>query len=169
MSSAMLDPRSRLTPLRAWLVGSLVVLAVTSTLLVVRPADAQTDVHVFMPGATKTTFRNFDGPELTLGDGLASRGPLLDATRTDKVGSSSQECTVVRQITDDASGPGGLYRCSYILHLADGDLIVEGRDPHGPGVYTFVVVGGTGSYAGSTGEATLTDSSDGTDVEISLP
>ena len=71
----------------------------------------------------------------------------------------------MRRITDV---PSGLYRCSYLLHLANGDLNIEGLDPHGPGTYTFAVLGGHGTYADATGQATLTDSPDGTDMVIDL-
>ena len=78
------------------------------------------------------------------------------------------ECIVQRHITDGPEGPGGLYRCSYLLRLAEGDLIIEGRDPHGPGVDTMAVLGGTDAFAGATGDATLTDEPEGTEFVISL-
>jgi hypothetical protein len=55
-----------------------------------------------------------------------------------------------------------------VLHLEDGDLVVEGLDPHGPGVYTMAVLGGTGAYARTTGEATLTETDTATDFSIDL-
>jgi hypothetical protein len=64
--------------------------------------------------------------------------------------------------------PSGLNRCTYELVLADGSIVVEGLDPHGPGVYTFSVLGGTGAYARATGDAALTDSDTGTDFVIDL-
>jgi hypothetical protein len=133
------------------------------------PAGAQADVHVFWSVPNKAVFLNFEQPALRLGDRLASRGPLLDATKTSEAGRAYLDCVVMNQITDDPTeGPGGLYRCSYLLRLAEGDLIVEGLDPHGPGVYTFAVLGGTGVYAGATGDATLTDTFEGTEFVIDL-
>src|SRR3990172_9298856 len=38
----------------------------------------------------------------------------------------------------------------------------------GPGVSTFAVLGGTGAYAGASGEATLTDTDEGTEFVIDL-
>jgi hypothetical protein len=47
--------------------------------------------------------------------------------------------------------------------LAEGDLIVEGGlDPHGPGVSTMAVLGGTAAFAGAAGDATVTDGDAGT-------
>jgi hypothetical protein len=133
------------------------------------PAQAQTEVHVFSQGPGKHTFLDFERPGLRLGDRLAARGTLLDAAGTSQVGRAYLDCVVMNMITDDpVEGPGGLYWCTYILKLAEGDLVIEGLDPHGPGVYTFAVVGGTGDYAGAAGEATLTDGAEGTDIVIDL-
>ena len=124
------------------------------------------DVHVVWPVETTTQrFLDFQHDGLRLGDRLTGRGPLLDETRSNQVGYAHLECVVMRRITDV---PSGLYRCSYLLHLASGDLIIEGLDPHGPGTYTFAVLGGHGTYADATGQATLTDSPDGTDMVIDL-
>jgi hypothetical protein len=150
---------------------AVVALAVVALLVWLRPAPAraQGDVHVFMPATERIVFLDFRREGLLrLGDRLATRGPLLDAMGGTEVGTKHGDCVVARAITDGAEGPGGVYRCSYLLDLAEGDLIVEGLDPHGPGVYTFAVVGGTEAYAGASGDATLTDSSDGTDVVINL-
>jgi hypothetical protein len=133
-----------------------------------RPAGAQTDVHVFWPTPAKARVLDFDRPELRLGDRLAARGPLLDGSRTSQAGYAYLDCVVMNKITDDPKGPGGLYWCTAVLRFADGDLTAEGLDPHGPGVYKFAVLGGTGAYAGASGEATLTDGPEGTEWVIDL-
>jgi hypothetical protein len=75
----------------------------------------------------------------------------------------------MNKITDDpVEGPGGLYWCTYLLKLADGHLTLGGLDARGPGLSSFAVLGGTGAYAGASGEATLTDSSEGTEFVIDL-
>jgi hypothetical protein len=67
---------------------------------------------------------------------------LLDAAQTDRVG-GFLECVVMNQITDDpAEGPGGLYWCTYVLRLPDGDLTIRGLDPHGAGRRDVRRVGG---------------------------
>lgn len=145
---------------------SLVISALATAALAAHHAGAQSDVHVVWPSATtKLTFLDFEHDGLRLGDRLASRGPLVDETQTTQVGYAHLECVVMRRITD---APSGLYRCSYLLKLADGDLIIEGLDPHGPGTYTFAVLGGTGTYAGATGQATMTDTRTETDMVIDL-
>lgn len=144
---------------------SLVISALATAALAAHHAGAQGDVHVVWPIPPKTTFLDFDGDGLLLGDRLASRGPLVDETQTRQVGYAHLECVVMRRITD---APSGLYRCSYLLKLADGDLIIEGLDPRGPGTYTFAVLGGTGTYAGATGQATMTDTPTETDMVIDL-
>jgi len=134
-----------------------------------RPAHAQTEVHVFWSPPGKDTFLDLDGrPGRRLGDRLAARGVLLDAAQADRVGRGFMECVVMKKITDDpVEGAGGLYWCTYVLSLPDGDLTIRGLDPHGPGVAMFAVLGGTGAYTGATGEATLIDT-DTTEFIISL-
>ena len=138
-------------------------------LLLARPAGAQSELNVFSAPGGRHAFQDFeeDG-RLRLGDRLTARFPLTDATGESTLGKGHLDCVVQRQITDGPEGPGGLYRCSYLLRLADGDLIIEGLDPHGPGVYTMAVLGGTGAFAGATGEATLTDITLTTEFVISL-
>ncbi len=144
----------------------LAILALAAAGLAARPAGAQGDIHVVWPSATmKITVLDFGHDGLGLGDRLASRGPLVDETQTMQVGYAHLECVVTRRITD---APSGLYRCSYLLKLTDGDLTIEGLDSHGPGTYTFAVLGGTGTYAGTTGQANLTDTPTETDMVIEL-
>lgn len=168
MSGASISPLLRVR----WRIGltmAVALLVVVATLLVARPAGAQGDVHVFTPvDGTHAKYADFGRAGLRLGDRLATRGPLLDATRTTKVGSFSADCLVVKAITDGPDGPSGVYRCSYLLRLDEGHLIVEGWDPHGPGSYTFAVLGGTGTYANATGDATLVDRAAGTEFVIDL-
>lgn len=133
------------------------------------PARAQIDVHVVWPADTvRVKFLDLGREGLRLGDRLMGRGPLLDSTETSKVGAGHLDCVAASRITDDPSGPGGVYRCSYLLDLADGDLVLEGLDPHGPGKYTVAVLGGTGAYAAATGSATLIDTASGTEFMIDL-
>ena len=151
------------------MIGFTVLIMIAAVWLTQRPAGAQTSVHVFTAAPSKVTLLDLDRPGLRLGDRLAARGPLVDASQTSRVGRAYLECVVMNEITDDPiEGPGGLYRCTYVLKLAEGNLTIDGLDPHCPGVYTFAVLGGTGAYAGATGEATLTDTLDGTEFVIDL-
>jgi hypothetical protein len=157
---------------RRSMVVFIVLIGVAAVWLTQRPVGAQTSELVFWTvGGTggKVTFLNVNQPGLRIGDRLAARGPLLDASQTSEVGRHYLDCVVMNKITDDpVEGPGGLYWCTYVLQLADGDLTIGGLDPHGSGVYTFAVLGGTGAYAGASGEATLTDTDEGTEFVIDL-
>ena len=146
----------------------IVLVGIAAVWMTQRPAGAQPELHVFWPAPTKATFLDFKQQGLRLGDRAAARGPLLDGARTNPMGYAYLDCVVVNRIIPDPKAPRGLFWCTYILRLADGDLTVEGLDPHGPGVYTFAVLGGTGKYARASGEATLTDTAEGTDFVIDL-
>lgn len=122
-------------------------------------ATGQTVLHLVVP-ADSQKVREFDqyGDGLRLGDRATARGPVTDAEGT-KVGTSYVDCVVHRRIR----GPeAGLWNCSYILDLEDGDLILHGLDPRGPGTYEMAVVGGTGQYAHASGDAAFTDTFDET-------
>jgi hypothetical protein len=134
----------------------LVVLAVAAGLLVTTSASGQTVLHVvFGPQeAIRETFFDVHRDGLRLGDRAAARGPLVDETQSERLGTAYLQCVVHRRIVDPDRG---LWNCNYVLHLADGDIVLQGLDPRGPGVYEMSVLGGTGAYAGATGDATFTD------------
>ena len=150
----------------------IVLIGIATVWLTQRPVGAQTSELVFWSvGGTggKATFVNVNQPGLRLGDRLAARGPLFDASQTDRVGRLHLDCIIMNKITEDTGeGFGGLYWCTYLLELAGGDLTIAGRDARGPGVSTFAVLGGTGAYADASGEATLTDTFEGTEFVIDL-
>jgi hypothetical protein len=134
-----------------------------------RPVQAQTAVHVFWGPGGRGTTQDVNGDGLNIGDRVTGRGPLLDAAQANEVGRGFQDCVAMTRITDyPGEEPGGMYWCTYVLRLTDGDLTIKGLDPHGPGVYTFAVLGGTGTYAGAVGEATLTDGPSGTEFVVDL-
>ena len=137
----------------------LVVTTLLAGLVGMRAASGQTVLQLVVPASTqKARIINHYGPVLRLGDRVAGRGAVTDAEGT-KVGRSYADCVVQRQITDDTTG---LWNCSYVLDLADGDLMLRGLDPRGPGVYEMAVLGGTGVYANASGDATFTDTADET-------
>jgi hypothetical protein len=144
-----------------------IVLGIAVVVLGSDRATGQGDVHAFMPvGAHRTSFIDVvRGPGLDLGDGLAARGRVLDPGSGETMGSVYFECTVMRTIR---SLERGLWRCSYHLRLADGDIVLQGLDPRGMGASTFAVLGGTKAYRGASGDAVFTDSVDGTDMVITL-
>lgn len=152
---------------RTGLIAVVVLVVALVSLLLVRPARAQGDVHVFTgpPGTHK--FFDFGRPGLRLGDRLVARGALLDETQETEVGSFSMDCFVVRAISDEPAGPGRV-AVQLPVPLAEGDLILEGLDPHGPGIHTFAVVGSTEAFASARGDATLIDGATGAEFVISL-
>ena len=79
---------------------------------------------------------------------------MVDETQNERLGTAYQQCLVHRRIVDPDRG---LWNCNYVLELADGDIVLQGLDPRGVGVYKMSVLGGTGVYAGATGDATFTD------------
>jgi hypothetical protein len=138
------------------LVIPLVVLAVTGGVLTTTTASGQSVLHVvFGPQQdVKVASFDFNRPGLRLGDQIAGRGPLLDDSQTDRVGTAYPQCLVHRRIIDPDRG---LWNCNYVLELADGDIVLQGLDPRGPGEYEMAVLGGTGAYEGASGGATFTD------------
>lgn len=119
-------------------------------------ATGRTVLHLVLPADTQKV-RDVDHytDGLRLGDRAAARGPLTDADGT-RVGTAYADCMVHRRITGPETG---LWTCTYVLELSDGDLIVKGLDPRGPGEYEMAVLGGTGAYATASGDATFTDTS----------
>ncbi|HJR46386.1 MAG TPA: hypothetical protein VJ927_12365 [Actinomycetota bacterium] len=137
----------------------LVVSTLLAGLIGMRAASGQTVLHLLMPAdGLKARIINHNGPGLRLGDRIAARASVTDAEGT-RVGTAYGDCVVHRQITDPVTG---LWNCTYVLDLADGDLILKGLDPRGPGVYELAVLGGTGVYADASGDATFTDTGDDT-------
>jgi hypothetical protein len=131
-------------------------------------ATAQGDVHVVVQSDSVTErFVDLDDDGLLeLGDRVEIRAKLFDAAATDdQVGSAFGTCLVERRITP---GVSGLWRCTYLLKLAEGTITLDGLDPAGPGVYELGVTGGTGAYSVANGEATFTDTNNSTDMQITF-
>ena len=132
----------------------LVVSALLAGLIGTQAATGQTVLRLVLPADTqRVRIVDHDVDGLRLGDRAAGRGPLNDADGT-RVGIAYADCVVHRPI----KGPEtGLWVCTYVLQLDDGDLTVKGLDPRGPGEYEMAVLGGTGAYANASGDATFTD------------
>ena len=142
------------------------VVASTTLLIGMTTASGQSVVHLVAPEeGLVTKFVDLGHNGLRLGDRVAFRGPLLNASKTERVGTAYGECLVHRRIVDAETG---LYNCTYVLELAEGDIMVKGLDPRGPSVAEFAVFGGTGAYAGASGEATFTDTEGETDMVLRL-
>lgn len=143
----------------------LIVSALLAGLIGMRVAAGQTVLQLVVEGDTQRVRTiDHDGNGLTLGDRAAARGPLTDTAGTG-VGMVYGDCVVHRRITGLETG---LWNCTYVLELADGDLILKGMDPRGPGEYEMAVLGGTGAYATASGDATFTDTPERTEMMIRL-
>ena len=128
-------------------------------------ASGGTSIHVLVHGnTTKGAFFDKDGNGPTLGDRVSSRGPLVDPTTGEHVGSVYGDCWVARQ---QIRGQG-FWDCTYLLKLAGGTITLQGLDPHGSGSSPFAVTGGTGVYKDARGDAVFTDTDLDTDMQISL-
>ena len=150
---------------RLGIVGLLVATAMTAAVIWATSAAGDQTVHVSMPFEHLTTKAlDFGAEGMGLGDRFAFRGALLNRMQTHRVGTVHGECVVQIPL---ARNPG-LFRCSYLLSLRDGQITLEGRDPAGPGDSAFAVTGGTGSYRNARGEAIFTDTSSQTEMVIHL-
>lgn len=135
----------------------LVVSTVLAGLVGMQAATGQTVLNLTVQSETqKIREIDHDGNGLSVGDRVVARGPLTDASDTE-VGTGYGDCAVQRRITGPETG---LWNCTYVLELADGDLVLKGLDPRGPGEYEMAVLGGTGAYASTSGDATFTDTFD---------
>ena len=137
---------------------------------VVRTATAQSSaatreiVVVIRQDAMSATFLDFaeDG-RMTQGDRVVFRGPLFNRAQTEQVGRATGECVVV---SDKITETDGLWRCSYLLGLPDGNLTLDGLDPRGPGSSKFAILGGTETYRTAAGDADLVDKPGRTEMHL---
>lgn len=133
---------------------SLAVLMITGVLFLTPSASGQSGLHLVVASGGKAIFVDIDHDGLRLGDRIAARGRLMDEMQTEHLGTAYLQCLVHRRIVEPNRG---LWNCNYVLELADGDIVLQGLDPRGPGVYEMSVLGGSGAYAGASGDATFTD------------
>lgn len=106
-------------------------------------ADARVD---------KAQFIDTGEPGDSVGDILVFDQPLLD-TQKQKIGTNSGTCIRTRV--------GHSFQCQWTLSLKDGNIQVAGRELE-QGTSYISIVGGTGKYAGITGEMESVNNNDGT-------
>ena len=119
---------------------------------------------VIQPEGGASSFEDVEHDGPTIGDSVVARGPLWEGDT--QVGRFFLDCTVVSNKL--AGTDKGLWRCTYLLELPDGDLIIEGLDPRGPGSSYFAVTGGTEAYRTARGDAVLTDTSEATELHLQI-
>ena len=141
---------------------TMVGLAVAQTGSAARPNGR---IHVVAGGGGGgLKFLDFDNDGLTLGDRLAGFGPLLNEDQTKRVGTQYLDCWV----GDEFLLEGSPYVCTSVLKFKAGSITTQGLDPHGLSDVLFAITGGTGAYAGATGQARYVDSETQTDIYIDL-
>lgn len=91
-------------------------------------------------------------PGDSVGDLLTFDQPLLNEDG-EPIGTNSGVCVRTRI--------GHSYQCQWTLSLADGTIQVAGRE-FDDGASTIPIVGGTGDYAGATGQMRTVNNGDGT-------
>ena len=100
----------------------------------------------------KAQFIDIGTPGDSVGDILTFDQPLLDQHMR-KIGNNSGTCIRTR--------PGHSFQCQWTLTLDDGTIQVAGRE-FDKGASNISITGGTGSYAGITGEMKSVNNNDGT-------
>jgi hypothetical protein len=156
---------------RALMAAAVVVALVTATIGIslARAGSATAGrsrhvIHVVVPARGHVQFFDFEGDGLTLGDRLATVSPILDAGRTERLGTSYGDCWVGAPRLRE----GSPYICSYVLTFERGTITTHGLDPHGRSDVFFSITGGTGAYRDIGGQAEYIDTDSQTDIIIRL-
>lgn len=100
----------------------------------------------------KTTVIDLGKKGTSAGDLTVWNEPVVDEAEK-PIGTSNGFCIVTL--------PGKLSECRWTLSLHDGTISLAGTEMQ-KGTSPVAVVGGTGTYAGITGEAAVTPQTDGT-------
>jgi hypothetical protein len=107
-------------------------------------------------GKGKTTVVDLGGKGDSQGDITVWHEPLVDRVKKN-IGTSSGFC--IRTVS------GQLSECQWTLTLREGTITMAGSEAE-KGTSRVSVTGGTGVYAGVSGEAAVTHNADGTYTEI---
>jgi hypothetical protein len=143
-------------------VATLAAMTVGIALASTGRARSSETIHLVAVAGPNVQFLDFNGDGLGLGDRLATVGPLLDGSQTERVGTVYLDCLIVSRVLE-----GGTFDCTSVLKLGDGSITTQGIDPQGPSDVLFAVTGGTGIYRGANGQARAIDT-DVTDIFIDL-
>ena len=114
-----------------------------SSTILVTIADARVD---------KARFIDIGEPGDSVGDILVFDQPLLNEDLK-KIGNNSGTCIRARVAHS--------FQCQWTLTFADGSIQVAGRE-FDQGTSVISIVGGTGNYAGITGDMESVNNNDGT-------
>ena len=126
-----------------------VVLLVAGVLATVRPGAtpaAAQETLTLIERVTDEEVIDLTGEGDTRGDTLVFRNDLYDADNATMVGTSNGSCVRTRV--------GEAWECTFTNTLENGSLVVQGPFLDS-GEGTFAITGGTGDYAGATGQMSL--------------
>lgn len=113
---------------------------------------SQTLVTIADARVSKAQLVDTGNPGDSAGDILIFDQPLLDE-KEHPIGTNSGTCIRTR--------PGHSFQCQWTLTLEEGSIQVAGRELD-QGTSTISIVGGTGKYAGISGEMESVNNNDGT-------
>jgi hypothetical protein len=129
-------------------------------------ARGQTELSFVVPTLQKSTVVYVREDVPRHGTRFVGRGPLLDESGTDRIGTGYFDCVVQQNV--GVFFDHGLFVCDAVFKLADGEIMVTGLDPGGISESTIAVTGGTGAYSTARGDGTWTDTETETIVLIHL-
>ena len=100
--------------------------------------------------ATTNTIQHVGPPgeKDSIGDVLGYANPIYDSDNEKRIGTDNGFC--IRTVTGDE----GAWECAWTTTLEEGQIIVEGPF-YDTEDSVVAITGGTGDYAGATGEADL--------------
>ena len=116
------------------------------------PDKSQTLVTIADARIEAARFIDTGDPGDSVGDILVFDQPLLDEQQNN-IGNNSGSCIRTRV--------GHSFQCQWTLTFEDGSIQVAGRE-FDEGLSAISIVGGTGRYAGITGEMKSVNNDDGT-------
>src|SRR5687767_9718281 len=108
----------------------LTVLMIAVGVFLTPSASGQTVLHLVSETGGRVAVFDLHHDGLRLGDRIAGRAPVVDESQTERLGTAYLQCLVHKRIIDPNQG---LWNCNYVLELADGEIILQGLDPRGPG------------------------------------
>ena len=122
-----------------------------------RPEDIRKMLTTIVdtPNGTVTAV-DLGQPGDSMGDMLVFDVPLLDKNR-EEVGKNSGFCIRTQ--------PAEFSECQWTLIMADGTITVAGREAD-RGKSMLTITGGTGAFAGTSGEMASTPNDDGTFTQV---
>lgn len=129
----------------AAVIALLIAAVATAAGVTVAPTQAKESFTV-IEHADSDTMADLGDEGDSIGDTLSFSNELYDESDSNVVGSSDGSCTRTK--------PGKTWHCTWTNTLQDGSIVVSGPF-YDEGDSTLAITGGTGDYAGASGEMEL--------------